>query len=498
MNSTTTTPPIRRALLLALGCALFAVVPASAQQTNPAQMAPDAKSLAKYDKNKNGKLDADELAAMQADEAKAASAVKMAAPVAGAADKNELVELSPFEVNAADDKGYAASSSMSGTRLNSKLEDISSSISVVTKQQLLDTAALDINDIFQYEVGTEGTAQFTDPTNDGRGNYDNVSGNPTGANRVRGLAQAGILIGGFAASSSIPIDPYNIDSVEIARGPNSTTAGLSDAGGTVNLNLSKANVTRESSNFSSRIDSYGGYRISMDLNRPIIKNVLAVRVAAVYNESGYVRKPSVDRTNRQQIGFTYRPFKKTNFSGSFERFHEWAQRANSLTPRDTISNWRAAGRPTYDWGGGPFIPNATTPANATAPGGRFTINGVVQPVITTMTNNVPNGIALLGSSNARDVQYVDGGQVYAFMRGGQPNNTPSAIDQFTQSAGVSAAGPLYTLPGTTDRSIYDWTKININAPNRQIQYANLFNLSLDQEAFKTDHSRLDVNVAWRR
>ena len=455
----------------------------------PAASAADARTLAKYDKNKNGKLDADEVATMQADEAKAAKAV-VNTPSSGAA-KEEVIELSPFEVNSGSDKGYAASSSLSGTRLNSRLEDIASSISVVTKQQLLDTAALDINDIFQYEVGTEGTAQFTDPTNDGRGNYDNVSGNPTGANRVRGLAQAGILIGGFAASSSIPIDPYNIDSVEISRGPNSTTAGLSDAGGTVNLNVSKANVTRETTNFSSRVDSFDGYRFSLDLNRPLIKNKLAVRVSAVYNETGYVRKPSVDRTNRQQIGFTYRPFKTTNFSGSFERFHEWAQRPNSITPRDTITNWRNAGSPTYDWGGGPFTAGAAT-------GGRFTINGVVQAPITTMTNNVPNGIALLGSSNARDVQYIDGGQVYAFMRGGQPNNTPAAIDQFTQSAGVSAAGPLYVLPGTTDRSIYDWTKINVAAPNRQIQYANLFNLSLDQEAFKTEHSRLDVNAGWRR
>src|SRR5207247_1363606 len=148
------------------------------------------------------------------------------------------------------------------------------------------TAALDLNDIFQFEVGTEGTAQFTDPTNDGRGNYDNVSGNPTGANRVRGLAQAGILVGGFAASSSIPIDPYNIDSVEIARGPNSTTAGLSDAGGTVNLNISRANPTRAISNVATRVDSYGGFRASIDLNRPLVPNRLALRFSAAYNEVG--------------------------------------------------------------------------------------------------------------------------------------------------------------------------------------------------------------------
>ena len=464
-----------RALLLALTGAGAAVGTCSAQSVLSPSV--DAKTLAKYDKNKNGKLDPDELSALQADEAKAAAAVS----TAPGETRDEVVALSPFEVNSGSDKGYSAASSLSGTRLNSKLEDIASSITVITKQQLIDTAALDINDIFQYEVGTEGTSQFTDPSNDGRGNYDNVSGNPTGANRVRGLSQANILVGGFAASSSIPIDPYNIDSVEIARGPNSTVAGLSDAGGSVNLNLAKGNLTREISNFSTRVDSYGGFRASLDLNRPLIRNKLAVRVSAVYNEVGYVRKPSVDRTNRQQIGVAYRPFATTSISGSVEWFHEYANRANALTPRDTITNWRAAGSPTYD--------NVAQ---------RYTINGVQGPVLTTMTNNVPNGIALLGSSNARNLQYVDGGQIYGYMLGGRPANTASAVDQFTQSAGVSAAGPLFTLPGTTDKSIYDWTKYNIAGPNYELQSARIINLSLDQQILRTDHVRLDANAAFRR
>jgi hypothetical protein len=489
MNPARRIPLITRSLLLALTGVGCAVVSVRAQAVNAA--APDAKTLARYDKNKNGKLDPDELAAQRADESRTAASVA-ANPSGVSGAKEEVVALSPFEVNAGGDKGYAASSSMSGTRLNSKLEDIASSISVITKQQLLDTAALDLNDIFQYEVGTEGTAQFTDPSNDGRGNYDNVSGNPTGANRIRGLAQAGILVGGFAASSSIPIDPYNIDSVEISRGPNSTTAGLSDAGGSVNLNLSRANLTRDLTSFSTRVDSYDGYRVSMDLNRALLRNKLAFRFSAVYNETGYVRKPSVDRTNRQQFAVNVRPFKKTSINGSFEMFHEFAQRANSLTPRDTITNWRNNGSPTYDWGGGAFA------ANGTATGGRFTINGVLQPAITTMTNNVPAGIALLGSSNARNIQLIDDGKVYAFMRGGQPNNNAAAVDQFTQSAGVNAAGPLYTLPGTTDRSIYDWTSINIGAQNYQIQRARIYNLSLDQEILSTERQRMNFNAAWRR
>jgi hypothetical protein len=458
-------------------CALLLIASAFAQ------MAPDSATpaqLARYDANRNGRLDPDEISALRADEARAAAGV-----TSSASESKDIVELSPFQVNAAEERGYAASSSLSGTRLNSKLEDLAGSISVVTKQQLLDTAALDLNDIFQYEIGTEGTAQYTDPSNDGRGNYDNVSGNPTGANRIRGLAQANILVGGFTASSTIPIDPYNLDGVEIARGPNSTLAGLSDAGGSVNLIQSRGNLTRATTNFQTRVDSYGGFRASTDFNRPLIRSVLALRFSAVYNEQGFVRKPSVDRTDRQHVALTYRPFPKTRINASVERFHEWAQRANAITPRDTISTWRARGSPTYD---------ALTQT--------FTVNGVRGAPITTITSgtggNLPLGLTLLGSSNARNLQYIGGGDILFMMKGGNPTNTATAPQQFTQSAGDNAAGPLYTLAGTTDKSIYDWTRINIAAPNYQIQQAKIFTANLDQELFASTRHRADLNVGWRR
>src|SRR3954464_7324207 len=71
---------------------------------------------------------------------------------------DDVVQLSPFQVSGKQDEGYQATSAMSGTRLNTKLEDLAAPLAVVTKQQIEDTAAVDINDIFKYEVSTEGTS----------------------------------------------------------------------------------------------------------------------------------------------------------------------------------------------------------------------------------------------------------------------------------------------------------------------------------------------------
>ncbi|MFM8334296.1 MAG: hypothetical protein ACKODK_01930, partial [Opitutaceae bacterium] len=121
--------------LVALPLALVYITCARAQSTAPAT--PTPAQLARYDRNGNGRLDPEELAALQADEARAAKT-----PVTAAAP-GEVVELSPFQVSASADRGYLAANTLSGTRINSKIEDLGASITVVTKQQLLDNAAVD-------------------------------------------------------------------------------------------------------------------------------------------------------------------------------------------------------------------------------------------------------------------------------------------------------------------------------------------------------------------
>ncbi len=88
------------------------------------------------------------------------------------------VQLSPFEV-VDDAKGYFSGNTMSGTRLNSKLEDVGAAITVMTKEQMSDFAMLDINDIFAYEAGTEGTGNFTSFDVDRNGMVsDRIQDNP--------------------------------------------------------------------------------------------------------------------------------------------------------------------------------------------------------------------------------------------------------------------------------------------------------------------------------
>ncbi len=487
----------RKRLLRSLCLALLGVASlVSLARAQAPATAPDAATIAKFDKDKNGRLDADELAAMSSAQSKNAKipVESESAKESGAA----LVTLSPFEV-VADDNGYLASNTLSGTRLNSKIEDLGASITVVTKQQMLDTAVLDINDIFLYEANTEGTGNYTALVLDRNGGVnDSIQSGPQTANRIRGIDSVNTARGNFASNSSIPIDMYNTDAVEISRGPNSNIFGLGNTSGTVNIIPSKANLTRDISTVVMRADSYGGYRGSIDLNRPLFRNVLALRLSAVYQSVGYQRKPSADQTKRQQGAVTYKPFANTTIRGSYESYHNYARRPNSVTPRDTATYWKSVGSPTWD----PQT-QIVSFANGTTSG----------PYTVAQDGTLPFGLLSQGSGfYNRPSIFVDNGaiQFWSVNRTGSlpasgiptPDN-PNSNLRFIESGndiqrlrGTSL--PLFIAPATTDKAVYDWTSINFVAPNYNQDKADIYSVEVEQGVFKTAHQRLDVRGGWFR
>ncbi len=502
MKPYTTVSLIGRLTGVALGTLCLATFGLRAQTAPaPASAATQAQLLAKYDENKNGVLDPDEIAAMNAAEAKVAKAAVTSKAASSAAPGEDIVELSPFEVSGSEDQGYAATSAMSGTRLNSKIEDLAASLTVVTKQQLQDTAAIDINDVFMYEANTEGTQQWTSFSIDRGTVSDDIQTNPTGATRMRGLTPANIAVDGF--TSSLPFDSYNIDSLEISRGPNSTVFGLSNTGGGVNVNMAKANLSRALTTFGTRGDSFGGYRENFDVNRPIIKDKLAVRVLGLYEAKGYELKPSYDKTRRMEFAVTARPLKNTTIKATFESYREAYDRPNSTTPRDGITDWIADGKPVYN----PLTRSVRFLDGTTAP---------INNIVTVANENalLPYAIAPTNTAFTQSPSmYIQNGQVVLNEINAMPTATgtgPTSVDATTANPGLhlltsntfynknSAQYPLFVTSGITDKSIYDWTSVNITAPNYGARKGETSNISLEQIFLNSPRQSLVFQGAWQR
>ena len=97
-----------------------------------------------------------------------------------------------------------------------------------------------------------------------------------------GIAAANISLGNFETMGRTPVDPLGIDGIEVSRGPNANVFGLGNPSGTVNQVPVSANLTRDKSRAEARVDSYEGYRTSLDLNRVIKKGVLAFRASGAF------------------------------------------------------------------------------------------------------------------------------------------------------------------------------------------------------------------------
>jgi hypothetical protein len=452
----------------------------------------DAATLAKYDQNKNGVLDPAEQAAYEADRNRNADSV--VGTTATNSEKGEVVMMSPFEV-VSDTRGYFATNSMSGTRFNSKIEDMGASITIMTKQQMQDFAMLDINDVFLYTAGAEGTGTFTDYTMDRNGQLtDNVQNNPTQANRMRGISSANISYGNYQTMGRVPIDPLIVDGVEISRGPNANVFGLGNASGTVNQIPISANLTRNLNHAEFRADSYEGYRSALDFNRVLKKDVLAIRANGAFQHEGFVRKPSGVNTVRYDGMIKYQPFKKTAISAAFLHYRMNGNRPNYTPPRDYVSYWLNSGRPGWD----PLLQVVHVNGQTIGNGGI----GTTTPI--TADASVPDYFTRAGTMQTRGNLFIDQTGV-AYWTAPNTNNptsnpfTPAANNQtirlMQSSAGPGTNGatvgrignqPLFTTtPSVSSKDIYDWSDVNLSSVNRLMDRTDTYNVQLDQLFFNT-------------
>ena len=287
--------------------------------------------LARYDANKNGRLDPAEAARMRADEAAAQSSAR---PNAG----EKLVTLTPFEVTSDRDVGYMAANTLAGSRLNTSLKDTAASLSVLTAEFLADIGANSLEEAMLWSTNsqpeTQDTMTFANNTADDNSTFYNFT-----QFRLRGLP-ATTTRNYFAWR--MPSDAYNIERVEEARGPNSILFGIGSAGGVVNTSTKRALFGRTIRSASVQAGSYEGYRGTIDLNQPVGTR-LAVRLNAVYSHQPSYREYMKNDNRNVHLATTLKLLQKTRLRAEYETgIIDQVVGAND-TVTDQFSNWTRLG-----------------------------------------------------------------------------------------------------------------------------------------------------------
>ena len=200
-------------------------------------------------------------------------AVSMAAVPESNGDVTESVATLPVvKVSAKQKETYAIAKTTTATKTNTLLRDVPQSISVLTKAAIQDQAVQSIADTVRYVPGVG--------ISNGEGNRDAIV--------FRGnRSTADFFVDGVRDDVQYFRDLYNIERVEVLKGPNGMIFGRGGSGGVINRVAKEAgwDQVRE---FSAQVGSYDTKRVALDVGQGI-NDVAAVRLNTMYEDSGSYR-----------------------------------------------------------------------------------------------------------------------------------------------------------------------------------------------------------------
>lgn len=331
-----------------------------------------------------------------------------ASSTAGMTD--EAVQLSPFEVSSAKDYGYAAASTIAGSRLNTALIDTPAPISVFTEELLRDLGATTAADATAYSLSA--TAFDEREVGDATGNQLQNDGLLFSIRGFRTTATRNYFEWGLNA------DSYNTTRIDFSRGPNSILFGIGSPGGIVNVSTKQA-AFKSLYSATVQLGSNEVFRASTDLNHVLLPGKLSLRVNALHEDSNGWRSTAFKESDRVHLAATVRPFSGTTLRAEYERGNVAQVRPRPWGPLDGFSAWEAAGSPRVAVARGARPPGVAQVSGATRlVYNQSTVGGALldwrgMGVSTALANNyavfdfgrVPRDISVFGPGNRLENDY---------------------------------------------------------------------------------------------
>jgi catecholate siderophore receptor len=166
------------------------------------------------------------------------------------------------------DTGYSVKQTSTATKTDTDLRDTPQAISVVPESQMRDQAAQSIQEALRYVPGV-GFSQ-------GEGNRETAI--------FRGISTTGdFFVDGIRDDVQYYRDLYNIEQVEVFRGPNAMIFGRGATGGLINRVTKKPTFT-PGYGATLTLGSYSNRRATFDIDQPI-NGDLAFRLNGMYENS---------------------------------------------------------------------------------------------------------------------------------------------------------------------------------------------------------------------
>ena len=161
---------------------------------------------------------------------------------------------------------FLSSSEANSIKTPTPIIDVPQSLSIFTADQITEQGITSIGDIIDYTAGVN--------TSQGEGHRDAVV--------FRGVrSTADFYLDGNRDDVQYYRSLYNVDQIEILRGPNALLFGRGGTGGILNRVSKKADLNEQFTGFKSTLNTFGGFGVEVDHNFSSGDNS-AVRINAMY------------------------------------------------------------------------------------------------------------------------------------------------------------------------------------------------------------------------
>lgn len=266
-----------------------------------------------------------------------------AAPPAVAESESDVEKLPEIVVEAERGKKLYKPENLSSQKYTVPLRDVPQSVTVIPQEVMQEQGVSNLRDVLRNVPGISMQA--------GEG------GVPPGDNlAIRGFnARTDLFVDGVRDFGGYSRDPFNVEQVEVTKGPSSTNAGRGSTGGSINLSSKTPHMENSrNATFGLGTDSFA--RSAVDLNQeiPWLKGS-AVRLNGVYHSQD---TPDRDHVEQERWGvapsISFGLDTETRFTLSY--FHltqqnvpdygiPWVPRDNPLTAANENITGLAPGQP---------------------------------------------------------------------------------------------------------------------------------------------------------
>jgi len=247
--------------------------------------------------------------------------------------EEETTLLSPFVVNTDKDNGYIAVDSLAGGRTNTPIKLTPASISSLTRTFIDDLAIQNVREALRWTPNVVATDQNAGKGFGGAAFQDwSFNFRSAGAGQQGGPGPTRNYFSFFQNP-----DTYNIERLEVLRGPNGLVFGLGTVGGTLSTYTKVPRFDKNATALTTILDTEGSLRFELDHNMRV-SDKMAVRFNGLHDHNEGWRQGDVNKMDALDLAVLYKLGDQTSLRVEIEDAHK-ERTLISTTIADKSSGW---------------------------------------------------------------------------------------------------------------------------------------------------------------